>query len=69
MAQNMNNSIEETLAHLMNTVEELSDIVARQDGEIIRLTHMVDMLATRERERAADQGGGVIFADERPPHY
>jgi SlyX protein len=33
--------LEETLAHLLRTVEELSDVVARQDAEIARLTARV----------------------------
>jgi hypothetical protein len=26
-------------------------------------------LAQRAQDREADGGGGVIFGDERPPHY
>lgn len=61
--------IEEKLAHLMRTVDELSDIVAAQQGEIDRLTRRVHMLMQREGEREAAQGGQVMLGDERPPHY
>ena len=61
--------IEETVAHLTRTVEELSDIVARQQGEIDTLTRRVQMLMEREAERQAEGGGGVLMGDERPPHY
>jgi SlyX protein len=49
--------LEETLAHLMRVVEELSDVVARQDGEITRLRARVDMLMAREADREAAEGG------------
>ncbi len=60
---------EETLAHLLRTVEELSDVVARQDTEIARLTARVRMLLEREAEREAAEGGGVPLADKPPPHW
>lgn len=61
--------IEEKLAHLIRTVEDLSDVVARQAAEIDRLTARVEMLMQREAEREAQGTGGVILGDERPPHY
>lgn len=61
--------MEERLAHLARTVEELSDVVARQQSEIDRLTHRVQMLLEREASREAEGGGGVVLGDERPPHY
>ena len=61
--------LEERVAHLHNTVEELSDVVARQDAELRALTQRIEMLIRREAEREADAPGGVIIGDERPPHY
>lgn len=61
--------IEERLADLMRTVEDLSATVARQDREIDRLTARVDRLIRREAEREAEGTGGVVLGDERPPHY
>lgn len=61
--------LEEKMAHLLRTVDDLSDIVARQQTEIDRLTRRVEMLMHREGEREAAAGGGVIVGDERPPHY
>lgn len=61
--------LEEDIAHLTRTVEDLSDIVAKQEGEIATLTRRVHMLMQREGEREASQGGGVALGDERPPHY
>ncbi|WP_132861547.1 SlyX family protein [Shimia isoporae] len=61
--------LEEQIAHLTRTVEELSDVIARQDGEIALLTRRVQMLLEREASRESDGGGGVVMGDERPPHY
>lgn len=61
--------LEEQIAHLTRTVEELSDVVARQETEIVTLTRRVFMLMQREGEREAEQTGGVVLGDERPPHY
>ncbi|MEX0311256.1 MAG: SlyX family protein [Tateyamaria sp.] len=61
--------LEEQIAHLQRTVDDLSDVVARQETEIALLTRRVQMLMEREAQREADGGGGVILGDERPPHY
>jgi SlyX protein len=64
-----NTELEETLAHLVRMVDELSDIVARQDGEIARLSSRVEMLMAREAERQLDEGGSLPMADQKPPHW
>ena len=61
--------IEEKLAHLIRTVDDLSDVIARQEREIEQLTRRVEMLMQREAEREAEATGGVVLGDERPPHY
>lgn len=61
--------LEEQIAHLTRTVDDLSDLVAAQQGEIDRLSHRVQMLMQREAERQAEGTGGVVLGDERPPHY
>lgn len=61
--------LEEQIAHLTRTTEDLSDIIARQEREIAVLTRRVQMLMEREAERETQGGGGVIVGDERPPHY
>ncbi|MEM9969674.1 MAG: SlyX family protein [Pseudomonadota bacterium] len=60
---------EERLAYLEKLVDELNDVVARQAGEIDRLTKRVAMLMEREAGREAEGSGGVVLGDERPPHY
>lgn len=62
-------ALEERIAHLMRALDDLSEVVARQDREIARLTHRVEMLMAREAERELDQGGSVPLADQRPPHW
>ena len=60
---------EEQLAHLTRMVEEMSDVIARQEKELSLLTNQVRVLIERERERSQDAGGHVVLGDERPPHY
>ncbi|MGI3209950.1 SlyX family protein [Roseovarius tibetensis] len=61
--------IEEKLAHLMRAVDDLSDVIARQDREIDWLRARVQMLLEREAARQEDDGGSVVLADTPPPHY
>ncbi|MEM6386584.1 MAG: SlyX family protein [Pseudomonadota bacterium] len=65
----MSTEIEERLAHLERLTDELNGVVARQAGEIDRLTARVAMLMEREAAREAEGGGGVVLGDEKPPHY
>ena len=60
--------LEEGIAHLTRMVEELSDIVARQEAEIARLARRIGMLMEREAEREVD-AGTIPLADQRPPHW
>jgi SlyX protein len=61
-------AIEERLAHLMRAVDDLSDIVARQQREIAALTRRVAFLAAREAERA-EAPANAPPADTPPPHW
>jgi Uncharacterized protein conserved in bacteria len=61
--------LEEQIAHLTRTLDDLSEVVAAQQAEIDRLTRRVAMLMAREAEREADGGGAVTLGDERPPHW
>lgn len=62
-------ALEEKIAHLQRIVDELSDVVARQDRQIDRLRDQVDRLVWRAAEREAEAPGAVVLGDERPPHY
>ncbi|MCX8227434.1 MAG: SlyX family protein [Sulfitobacter sp.] len=61
--------LEEQMAHLIRSVDDLSDVVARQEIEIATLTRRVHMLMQREGEREASSNEGVVIGNERPPHY
>ena len=65
----MSEPLEIRIAHLTRTIEDLSDVVARQQKELDRLTHHVTQLRQRAAEAEADATGAVVFGDERPPHY
>ncbi len=65
----MTAALEERIAHLTRAIEDLSDVVARQAGEIARLERRVAMLVAREGEREAEAGASVPLADQRPPHW
>ncbi|MFQ6547463.1 SlyX family protein [Aestuariibius sp. 2305UL40-4] len=62
-------AIEETLAELLRSVDEMSAVVAKQDAEIARLTARVEYLMRRQAEAEAGAEGGVVVGDERPPHW
>jgi SlyX protein len=61
--------LEEQIAHLTRTVEDLSDIVARQAQTHDLMTRRLHALIEREAEREADSGTAVPLADQRPPHW
>lgn len=61
--------LEENVAHLQRTVDDLSEVIARQADEIDLLTRRVAMLMQREAQRQTEGEGGIVMGDERPPHY
>lgn len=61
--------LEERIAHLERALGDVSDVVARQDTEIARLTQRVEMLMHREADRDYASGGSVPVADKPPPHW
>lgn len=61
--------LEEHLAHLQRSCDDLSAEVQRQGQEIDRLTRQVAMLMRRAAESEAQATGGIVLGDERPPHY
>ena len=65
----MSIALEETVAHLTRVVEELSDVVARQETEITMRKRRLQMGMEREDEREFSEGGTVPLADQKPPHY
>lgn len=61
--------LEEQIAYLTRTVDELNGIVTTQQADIDVLKCRVQMLMEREAQREAEGTGGAVFGDERPPHY
>lgn len=61
--------LEEKVAHLIRTVDDLNEIVSAQQGEIDTLKRRMRLLMEREAQREAEGSGGVFLGDERPPHY
>ena len=61
-------SLEEKLAFLERAVNDLSDVVVRQQKELDRATdrhqRLLDKLAAMESD-----GGASATAEEKPPHY
>lgn len=63
------NRTEEELAHLRRAVDDLSEVVSRQAGEIDLLTRRVRLLMERAAEAEAEAPGTIPFADQKPPHW
>lgn len=61
--------LEERIAHLTRTVEDLSDVIARQAEEIALLERRMRLVIERLAEADADSGGSVALGDQRPPHW
>lgn len=59
--------LEEKVAHLIRAVEDLSDVLARREKELDRLSRLVGLLVEREAEREA--AGEAPEANVRPPHW
>ncbi len=62
-------ALEERIAHLTRTVEELSDIVARQETDLLLAKRRLAMLMEREAEREYATSNDIPLADQRPPHW
>lgn len=61
--------LEERAAHLERTLEDLSEVVARQEAQIARLERRVEMLLHRAAEQESQEDGSLPLADQRPPHW
>ena len=59
--------LEIRIAHLTRTVEDLSDVAARQAKELDRILRLTQLLVEREAERESD--GAAPAASQKPPHW
>jgi len=60
--------LEIQISHQSKTIDELSDMVAQQGDQLAKLGRRVTLLL----ENAADAqtgAGGVMLADQKPPHW
>ena len=62
-------ALEEQISHLTKTVDDLSDIIARQEKDLDIIQRRLGMLIEAEVSRQADGEGSVALADQRPPHW
>lgn len=60
--------LEIQISHQTTVIEDLSEMVARQDKELQRLERKVRLLLERAAEDEAG-AGGVVLADQKPPHW
>lgn len=60
--------LELLVAHLARSLDDVSDVVARQEREIELLHRRIALLMAREAEREADAGTAPA-ANQRPPHW
>jgi SlyX protein len=61
--------MQERLAYLERTVEELSDVVAGQAKVLDVTERRIEALMRRAAESELDAGGTAPLADQRPPHW
>lgn len=58
--------LESRIAFQEDAIDKLSEVVARQEKDIERLTRMVQILNTELKEAGA---GGTDAGNQVPPHY
>lgn len=62
-------SLETRIAHLERTIDDLSDVLARQDNEIRTLTRRLNVILEREAEREMSNSDGITLGNQKPPHW
>ncbi len=61
--------IESRIAFQEAAIQELSDVVGRQQLELDRLRNLCIDLQARLADAAASEGGRALPGHEPPPHY
>ena len=61
--------LEEQIAYLSRTVDDLSEVVARQERELNVANRRIMMLMEREADRERAGGQTTPLSDQVPPHY
>jgi SlyX protein len=57
------------ISHITRSVEELSDLVAKQADQIDRLNARFQMLVDRLSKQNSGEDSDVPLLDQRPPHW
>jgi SlyX protein len=58
------------IAFQEDTLNQLNQVITKQDADILQLQHQMRLLAKRIDELSlAQTGGGEEITNERPPHY
>lgn len=60
-------ALEEQISHLMKTVDELSDVIARQENDLDKMQRRLGMLMDAEVSRQADGEGRLPSPINAPP--
>ncbi len=68
MNENRLIDIETRIAYQEDTIQQLSDIVAKQQRQIDKLADLSKLLTERYQSLQASDTGASID-DEKPPHY
>lgn len=66
---NRNILLEERIAHLERALDQVSDMVARQERELQTVRRRLALLMEREAEREVADAGTIPLADQKPPHW
>ena len=61
--------VELKIAYLERANNDLSDVVYRQQQELLALTQRVARLANRLDAMKMEEGTAYSLEEERPPHY
>jgi len=61
--------LEVLIAHQTRMLEDLSDVVTRQAGEIEVLTRRMRLVMERLAEHDLATGDTAPMADQKPPHW
>lgn len=58
------------IAYQEDTINQLNQVITKQDADILQLQHQMRILAKRIDELSFAQGdGSEDITNERPPHY
>jgi SlyX protein len=61
--------LEEKIAHLQNTLDDLNMVVFRQGKLIDKLNLETKELKTKLQDFNSDHSDQIVVNDDKPPHY